>query len=663
MNSISAKFIVALLLVLLAGQGLGAFLFLRHSRSELSTALHERMQRLARQSAGVVAEPVLNYNFALIDGYLTEALQDRDIVAMRVLDPEGEIISEKVAEASGDGIFSAEQLVKVEDAVLGRIRIDYTTHTIDDWLASNLVVIPLYQLAMLAGVAAVLILMIGITIKRPVTRINRLLGQVTAGDLTVQFPLFARDDIGSIADGVRFLMERLASTIARIHSISANASATLQGLNQTFGKVTGMADDQRRSVDEVARAVRSASDSQERIVAGTEELRTLSGDNGSALLEMRATSEEVAGNTEKLGANVNNSYSALTQLTESARQVSTMAGEVSQAVETSSASVEEIFSSVKEVEGIVRASTRRSEETTALLSDRGMVALSEAAQSMQRIESFMTTLTGSIHGMEERSGHIGKILGVIGEVTDQLQLLSLNAQIIAAQAGQNGQGFAVVADEMRELSSRTALSTQEIEGIVSGIQGEIGEVVKGARDVVQVIKVSREVVDRTGGIFRETLDSSQQATEMSRKIERAAAEQSRGLELVVSATEQIKSRIQEVSQAVSEQEKSTAFLLENLGSIKELMSMVQGATREQARSTRLISDNIELANCKTSDISEASQQQQQVNGQILTATELLVRLATETTEQIEGNSSHFTALEEEIALLQSELKQFRTAPV
>jgi methyl-accepting chemotaxis protein len=265
--------------------------------------------------------------------------------------------------------------------------------------------------------------------------------------------------------------------------------------------------------------------------------------------------------------------------------------------------------------------------------------------------------------MEERSGHIGKILGVIGEVTDQLQLLSLNAQIIAAQAGQNGQGFAVVADEMRELSSRTALSTREIEGIVSGIQGEIGEVVKGARDVVQVIKVSREVVDRTGGIFRETLDSSQQATEMSRKIERAAAEQSRGLELVVSATEQIKSRIQEVSQAVSEQEQSTAFLLENLGSIKELMSMVQGATREQARSTRIISDNIELANCKTSDISEASQQQQQVNGQILTATELLVRLATETTEQIEGNSSHFTALEEEIALLQSELKQFRTAPV
>ena len=67
----------------------------------------------------------------------------------------------------------------------------------------------------LLRVAVVVMLLVHFYIKSPVARINRVLTQVTAGDLTVNMPRFADDDIGSIASGVGFLIERLAGTVSR----------------------------------------------------------------------------------------------------------------------------------------------------------------------------------------------------------------------------------------------------------------------------------------------------------------------------------------------------------------------------------------------------------------------------------------------------------------
>jgi methyl-accepting chemotaxis protein len=408
------------------------------------------------------------------------------------------------------------------------------------------------------------------------------------------------------------------------------------------------------------KSVRSASESQQKIVAHTGELLSLSSDNSSALLELRASSEEIAGNAEKLNDNLNNSYTTLTQLTESAREVASMADEVGSAVKASSSSTEEIFRSLKEVEQIVRESARLSDQTTSIISEKGMAAVENAALSMASIEDFITSLTAATEGMGQSSQNIGKVLAVIGDVTEQIQLLSLNAQIIAAQAGSHGQGFAVVADEMRELSSRTAASTREIESIVSAIKAEIMGVVKGVQNAAKLVQENREVARRTGEVFQETLDSSRKATEMSRRIELASLEQTRGLEMVVSATEQVKSRILQVNRAMTEQKQNTAYLLANLSPIRESMNQTQAATREQARSARLISDNIELANRKTAAIVDASQEQQQVNVQILSATESLLKLATETATQVEGNTGNLTSLEEEITLLRHEMRQFKT---
>jgi len=658
-HSITAKFIAVLLLILVVGQGVGTFLYLQYNRSILVTALHERMQRTARESAGITAEPIMNYNFALIDAYLTELLKDKDVSAMQFIDKEGKVIREKRVSRGKGRIFTVTQPIMLANETIGKVTLDYTTTTIDDSTARSLVLIPLYQGVLLMVVALVLIRLFNTSVKRPVMEINRAIDRITSGDLLVNVPVLQDDEIGSIAKGVSFLAEKLAGSITKIDSISANVTQAARQLQETFNKVHSNVDNEQRFTTDVSTSVNEATESQKQIGRAAEKLRSLSSDNVSALLEMSATSDEIAGCAGQLNTNFQNSYSTLTQLTQSARQIATMSTEVSQAVGHASDSVANVYRSVKEVENFVKESAELSQQTTTLVSEQGMSAVTDASDRMKSMRDFMTSLTSVIEKLNARSRDIGNILEVIVGVTKMTSLLSLNAQIIAAQSGEAGKGFAVVANEMKTLSEKTALSTREIELIVNEINGEIGEVVTGITETVIMINAADTVVDKTASVLNDILIASRQASEMAKSIEYASRDQTSGLELVVSATDQIKKRIFEVDRAAAEQERSTEFLLNNISPIRDAMEMTRRATEEHAGSTRLISNNIELANQKTGEIAGASSEQQKLNERIIVSLSAVMGIANETVREVNDIASVIGALGEEVETLRKEMEIFK----
>lgn len=85
-------------------------------------------------------------------------------------------------------------------------------------------------------------------------------------------------------------------------------------------------------------------------------------------------------------------------------------------------------------------------------------------------------VSGSIHALNESTGKIEKVIGVIADIAEQTNLLALNAAIEAARAGEHGRGFAVVADEVRTLSRRTSESTVEIRQWVTDLVEGVGGV-------------------------------------------------------------------------------------------------------------------------------------------------------------------------------------------
>lgn len=116
------------------------------------------------------------------------------------------------------------------------------------------------------------------------------------------------------------------------------------------------------------------------------------------------------------------------------------------------------------------------DNTTQATSEAGNVLQegnATVAQTIDAINGLALQVTDSTRGMitlKKHSDQIGSVLEVIKGIAEQTNLLALNAAIEAARAGEQGRGFAVVADEVRQLSSRTAASTQEIHKIIANIQ-------------------------------------------------------------------------------------------------------------------------------------------------------------------------------------------------
>jgi methyl-accepting chemotaxis protein len=119
--------------------------------------------------------------------------------------------------------------------------------------------------------------------------------------------------------------------------------------------------------------------------------------------------------------------------------------------------------------------------------------------------------------IEESSGRIADIVGLIEEIAFQTNLLALNAAVEAARAGEAGRGFAVVAAEVRALAGRAGQASKEIKGLIASSSGHVGRGVdlvnkagQSLSEIVGAIKRVAEIVSEIAGASREQSDGVQQ---------------------------------------------------------------------------------------------------------------------------------------------------------
>ena len=157
---------------------------------------------------------------------------------------------------------------------------------------------------------------------------------------------------------------------------------------------------------------------------------------------------------------------------------------------------------------------------------QGKNVVDETVQHINGLASEVENAVVEINTLAQNSKQIGTIVEVITDIAEQTNLLALNAAIEAARAGEQGRGFAVVADEVRTLASRTQSSTQEIQAMITKLQGS-------ADSAVAVMENGQETAKRAvekAGVAGNSLDSITNAvntiTQMTTQIATAAEEQS-----------------------------------------------------------------------------------------------------------------------------------------
>jgi methyl-accepting chemotaxis protein len=155
----------------------------------------------------------------------------------------------------------------------------------------------------------------------------------------------------------------------------------------------------------------------------------------------------------------------------------------------------------------------------------GKQVVSRTIDDIDNLSRELEKTASTIHGLEEESEKIGSVLDVIKGISEQTNLLALNAAIEAARAGEQGRGFAVVADEVRALATRTQSSAQEIEEMITRLQGD-------SQQAVSVMEQSREHAQHTtersaeaGTSLEEITRAVGQITEMNAQIADSSQQQ------------------------------------------------------------------------------------------------------------------------------------------
>jgi len=378
----------------------------------------------------------------------------------------------------------------------------------------------------IAATAAIMYFVLG-RITRPITVVADILKNVAQGDLTQSINVHTKDEIGDLARDFNLTLDKIKNMIG--------------GIKKEADVLRGIGDVLASNMDETAAAVNE-------ITANIQSIKGRIINQSASVTETNASMEQVIANINKLNSHVASQSSNISK---------------------ASSAIEQMVANIHSV-------------TVSLVKNNGNVKTLQDASEVGR--NGLREVAADIQEIARESEGLLEINSVMKNIASQTNLLSMNAAIEAAHAGDAGRGFAVVADEIRKLAEDSSEQSKTIGKVLKKIKDSIDKIMYATENVLKKFEAIdssvRTVAEQEEGVrcameeqgtgSRQILEGIGNVNEITRQVKDGSEEMLEGSREVINESHNLEKATQEITNGMNEMASGAAQVNIAVNNVNEM---------------------------------------------------------------------------------------------